>query len=62
MEPQTSNNARIASKRRTKHDVIKMTFHNHIVDSVIRTIRNGIGNRKRNDAQLAKIIDYYIST
>ena len=37
----------------------KMTFHNKIVDSVIKTIRNAIGYRKINDAQLSKIVDYY---
>ena len=40
----------------------KMTFHNKIVDSVIRTIRNAIGYRKINDAQLIKIVDYYNNT
>ena len=40
----------------------KMTFHNKIVDSVIRTIRNAIGYRKINDAQLVKIVDYYNNT
>ena len=40
----------------------KMTFHNKIVDSVIRTIRNAIGYRKINESQLAKIVDYYNNT
>ena len=40
----------------------KMTFHNKIVDSVIRTIRNAIGYRKISDAQLTKIVDYYNNT
>ena len=40
----------------------KMTFHNKIVDSVIRTIRNAIGYRKINDVQLGKIVNYYNNT
>ena len=37
----------------------KFTNHNRIVDVVIKTIRNAIGYRKLNVAQVQEIVDYY---
>ena len=37
----------------------KFTNHNRMVDVVIKTIRNAIGYRKLDDAQVQEIVDYY---
>jgi hypothetical protein len=38
------------------------TFHNKLVDAVIKTIRNAIGYRIINDQQLQEIVNYYNNT
>jgi hypothetical protein len=40
----------------------KFTYHNKIVDVVVKTIRNAIAYRMISEAQLQKIIEYYNHT
>jgi hypothetical protein len=49
-------------KERVYFTTSKFTYHNKLIDSAIRTIRNAIGYRRINEAQLQKIVEYYNHT